>query len=779
MTYTVMITASLQVLGDLSCFLLATYLAFSKKVQHRTFFILNAVAFSAALFVDSYYNYIYRYLHFDIHGSLSFIITLPLLLFQLIQAYNWSSLIDKKFSIYNLPYLLFTVLLCCTLIYYFLVGHNPSKAATYLQSASVTFNMLVWYFAIINLARARSVSIVLLALGCLLIISADLTFRCLFMLDIERVATVQWIHILWTCGVLSMLAGFIFCLRKTDFKFCPADSIQASSCAWLSLTSLTVFIIGFILLFFSFTYTFVDIQASLWGLPIALVFTMITAVLLGNWFSNLILLPIETFLKRIEIFNSGRLPPEVESAPTKLYEIRLLGNFINSSFKKLSTQLDREIKLSAQVAHDIRSPLSALQALVDQQLAEIGEPKRILLREAISQIRDITNNLEKDTLPKEKSVTQMAVLVEHVLSERRVAIANQAVRINQNISVEAYDLFANLIPSEMKRVLTNIINNACEAIKSDDGCIDVDLTCKGKGLIINITDNGVGIAKEKIPSLFERGYTTKVNGTGLGLFHAKECLAAWGGTINISSDVGKGTTVTILLPIEAPPHWYISRLSILANSTLICVDDSISILHAWQERLKSEVENVDLRYCSSKEDLKDELEKQKKKPCTYLVDYEFSGKSYTGLDLIDMILSLKNPENRVFLVTSRSSEVELQRFCSAKGIFMIPKFFALKIPLQIVKKPLQTVVVSSLSNSLEHFFLDPLVNNNSIILYNNVNDFFANLIIFDRTSKIFILRSLVKQSDISEIQKLGFEVITFEDITKVTESLKSQNGVKA
>ncbi|QLH43889.1 MAG: hypothetical protein HWD59_15140 [Coxiellaceae bacterium] len=132
------------------------------------------------------------------------------------------------------------------------------------------------------------------------------------------------------------------------------------------------------------------------------------------------------------------------------------------------------------------------------------------------------------------------------------------------------------------------------------------------------------------------------------------------------------------MPLKNPPSWFISSLSFANNSTVICVDDSISIWHAWQERFTTVDGNIDLRYCSSKEELLYEIEKRNEKPCTYLVDYEFSGSGYTGLELVDIIQSLGIPNNRVFLVTSRSNEMEVQNLCKSREIYMIPKFLPLK-----------------------------------------------------------------------------------------------------
>lgn len=371
-------------------------------------------------------------------------------------------------------------------------------------------------------------------------------------------------------------------------------------------------------------------------------------------------------------------------SPSSFLEINEISDEIFSLFNEVQQKTKEAAigQVAAQVAHDIRSPLTALQALTEQQLTDIEESKRILLQNAIFQIRDIVNNLDQNSFPKERSITQLSILLEHVLSERRVALAGKPISINQHIGIEAYGFFVDILPSEMTRVLTNIINNAVESIQVAQGVIDVSLYSEANNIVISVKDNGIGIPKTVIDSLFQRGFTTKQTGSGLGLFHAKETLSQWSGSITVESTHGKGTSIYLTLPSSAAPPWFAPSLSIPNNSIAVCVDDSVSIWNAWQTRFKSTGRHIELRYCKDKAELLRELGKEEPCPRTYLVDYEFSGQSYTGLDLIENILSYKTPKDFVFLVTSRESE-ETQHFCLEHRISIISKIYALKIPIKM------------------------------------------------------------------------------------------------
>lgn len=493
-------------------------------------------------------------------------------------------------------------------------------------------------------------------------------------------------ELLWFLGLLLMMFGVWIIYNGKSFVLSKwhreTNSIKSRLVFWSFSIS-----IGSFLLFFLIAHSFSIIDEKvLLGLPFfIMLYSMIViifAIFLGKNFET----PFKTIQNNIK---SLMVDEDRKNLNTKFttQEFIFLHNFIVEAFdfKEAKNLAQKKLaSLAAQVAHDIRSPLSALQIVTEQQLNELEEPKRLLLRNAVDQIRDIVNNLDPNSFTKEQSNKQIAVVIEHALSERRAAFSNKNIQINQNFDVKSYGLFVNTEPSELKRVIVNLINNSVDAIEKEQGIINVSISSNENSAIITITDNGVGISSDIIPSLFSRGFTTKITGSGLGLFHAQQTVSEWGGSIELTSIIGEGTTICISLPLQKPPYWFIDQLSIPDNSVVICVDDSVSIWHAWQERFKSINSNIELRYCNDKPSLLRELGKQEQKPCTYLVDYEFSGQNYTGLELIEQILSYKKSIDQVFLVTSRSGE-EVQCFCSEHNISIISKFFALKIPVNISK----------------------------------------------------------------------------------------------
>ena len=207
--------------------------------------------------------------------------------------------------------------------------------------------------------------------------------------------------------------------------------------------------------------------------------------------------------------------------------------------------------LAAQVAHDIRSPLAALSEVAGANTLS-GE-QRQLARGALERI----NGIAEDLLDRYRSQAEPPVpiaqphciggLVGPIVSEKKLQFKkNAGVKIDfSDISGSAA---ANVIPGEFQRVVSNLINNAVEAL-SEGGEVRIKLYLAGERVCLEFCDNGKGIPPEILAELGQKGKTHgKKGGTGLGVYHAKKIIESWGGGLRMGSEVGRGTIVTVFLP---------------------------------------------------------------------------------------------------------------------------------------------------------------------------------------------------------------------------------------
>jgi signal transduction histidine kinase len=217
-------------------------------------------------------------------------------------------------------------------------------------------------------------------------------------------------------------------------------------------------------------------------------------------------------------------------------------------------------ELATQVAHDIRSPVTALQAVSQMLGDEIDPKKKKLIENAAKRINDIANNLVseyKENLTKDLSsmiidrTINLNSLIEDVIEEKKLSLD-----INHRLNLKAPESIAppqKFDSVEFQRVISNLINNSIESFDKANGIVDVELCIINNQIRITIRDNGRGIPDNEIFKVFEKGVSTKSKGLGLGLGHAKEYIESTGGSIDIASTLGKETMVSIFMNIGENP----------------------------------------------------------------------------------------------------------------------------------------------------------------------------------------------------------------------------------
>ncbi len=215
-----------------------------------------------------------------------------------------------------------------------------------------------------------------------------------------------------------------------------------------------------------------------------------------------------------------------------------------------------------QVAHDIRSPLAALQA-VQGSLPEVSASQRELLQNAIGRIQAIADRLRANRPPvnNEKQPIELnrsnrrlkphrlAPLAEALVSEKRLQYRHRPeVQIETIIEPSAETAQAPIDPIEFQRALSNLINNSVEAIDTS-GTVTVQISVMSDLVCVSVMDSGKGMSPHVLSQVGTRGRTEgKPGGQGLGLYHAKVQTEAWGGRLRIESEINRGTRVTIELP---------------------------------------------------------------------------------------------------------------------------------------------------------------------------------------------------------------------------------------
>jgi signal transduction histidine kinase len=210
-------------------------------------------------------------------------------------------------------------------------------------------------------------------------------------------------------------------------------------------------------------------------------------------------------------------------------------------------------KIAAQLAHDVRSPVSAIDMIV-KNLTTIPENYKTILNNATQRISDIANNFlsqykNPDSSTKAVAMQYIPDILESMVSEKRMQYIDRNIKLTLSIDDNAQNSFSIISHADFKRLLSNLINNAIEAI-THSGFVNIHLTKLNTFLKIDITDNGCGIEPELLPAIKSGGISLgKKNGNGLGLSHAIQMMEEWGGKLDINSNINAGTTISISLPL--------------------------------------------------------------------------------------------------------------------------------------------------------------------------------------------------------------------------------------
>jgi len=226
-------------------------------------------------------------------------------------------------------------------------------------------------------------------------------------------------------------------------------------------------------------------------------------------------------------------------------ELRVMENHVKRVEKMAAVG-----EMAAGLAHEIKNPLASLTGSIQLLKEDIHhEPDhdrlmQIILREA-DRLSSLANNFLLYARPPAGKVE--SIELERVLIETAELFENDASndgRITTTKKLQS-DIWISMDPVHLRQILWNLLLNASEAIEGE-GVIDIEMyELKSKRACIKITDSGCGMSPEELKSMFDPFFTTKPTGTGLGLSIVHRILEAYDFWMNVESEAGKGTTLTL------------------------------------------------------------------------------------------------------------------------------------------------------------------------------------------------------------------------------------------
>lgn len=284
------------------------------------------------------------------------------------------------------------------------------------------------------------------------------------------------------------------------------------------------------------------------------------ACVIGYFVSRGMAKPIQRITSTAKQIRNGDLT--ARTGVTGADEIGQLGE----TFDDMATTIERDIKLehrlTGDVAHELRTPLMAMQATVeamqdgvlpadDEHLEVVASEVRRLSRLIDAMLK--LSRLENGTTEVKVEKTDMVYLVKSLVSAQHQLFHERGLHLRFVDETAHGELYADVDPDLIREAIVNLMSNAMRYTNAD-GWVKVFLRQDRSDVLIGVQDTGIGIAKEDIPQTFSRFWRSDVSrervsgGLGVGLAITKEIVDKHNGTILVESELGKGTTFTLRIP---------------------------------------------------------------------------------------------------------------------------------------------------------------------------------------------------------------------------------------
>ncbi len=237
----------------------------------------------------------------------------------------------------------------------------------------------------------------------------------------------------------------------------------------------------------------------------------------------------------------------------KPFEIKEFQDFKEKRLKLEEFRKNESLtKIYKQVAHDIRSPIAAL-SILSESFSNISTENKKLLDTTIERITSMANELLSKGQSHKYEILEQNIdyIIGPLINEKKLQYSKFK-NISINFKISNNKLISKFNAQDLKRALSNLINNSIEAI-SDKGEVEIGTYIKNNFNVLYVKDNGKGIPESVLTKIGKEGLSynkesNKDSGSGLGVFGAKTIVEKWGGKLEIQSKIGLGTTVSLFIP---------------------------------------------------------------------------------------------------------------------------------------------------------------------------------------------------------------------------------------
>lgn len=313
---------------------------------------------------------------------------------------------------------------------------------------------------------------------------------------------------------------------------------------------------------------------------------------------------------------------------------------------KKQTELKIKSEIIDEVKHNMNSPLITLHNIVESNSDKMGEE---LSGQIKSKLEDIKDYLQKIDYPKQsisqKEVVSIHQVIDKIVRDKNIELAKSLKTIKIETIYRASHIYFLMNRIDCESVLSNIINNAFNAIEHE-GLVKISTENDGDFIKLIVSDTGRGVKKEHLDEIFKKGFSYRTqDGTGSGLYQALYKLKKINGDIKVHSIEDHGTTLTLYLP----------ALKMKANKIYILEDDLL-LTKIYEKKIiqSSVLRDVVIDFHQTPEKLLQSLNNLRNQNYLFILDAQIGNNPRAGIDLACKLndLGFKN----IYMHSAYSSE---------------------------------------------------------------------------------------------------------------------------
>jgi two-component system OmpR family sensor kinase len=300
------------------------------------------------------------------------------------------------------------------------------------------------------------------------------------------------------------------------------------------------------------------------GMPLGPMLTLLTgfvvlgvgALLTARW----IVSPVEKLSQTANAIGDGDL--QARSGVTRDDEIGVLGTQLDDMAGRLALLVASERELLANVAHELRTPLSRIGVALDLAAEGDGNRARASLEDIavdVAELETIVDDIltamrlesgRATELPLRRSTIEPATIAASAADRLKARHADRVLELDVSPGLPVIDVD----PALFRRVVDNLLENAHKYTPDTSAPIVLRVSLAGRDVVFEVADRGVGIPAEDLPRVFDaffrgdRSRSRQSGGVGLGLTLSRRIAIAHGGTISLASEPGRGTVARLSVP---------------------------------------------------------------------------------------------------------------------------------------------------------------------------------------------------------------------------------------